>query len=123
MELEFRGEFFCNNVYNFWSEPCNPLIYKLGKMEIAANVFLALVLIMHFYLFVMACIKTHKWRMQKKRERAARRNIELQYHRSPEEHARNQPPPPAYTPSAGSDRDLEGGESPVSQDENVVKYA
>lgn len=41
--LEFDGLVPCVD-WNFWSQQCNPLIYTLGKMEIAANVFLALIL-------------------------------------------------------------------------------
>lgn len=29
---------------NFWSKPCQPMIYTLGKMEIAGSVFLGLLL-------------------------------------------------------------------------------
>ena len=54
--------------------------------------------IIHFILFVYACIATHKWRKAKKLSASERRNIELQYNRSPEEHLESQPP--AYTPSA-----------------------
>lgn len=43
--IEFENGFVpCDNEYNFWSQYCNPLIYSLGKMEMAANVFLALIL-------------------------------------------------------------------------------
>ena len=97
------------------------MIYDLGRMEIAANVFLGLVIILHFALFVWACIKTHQWRMQKKRERIERRNIELQYHRHPEEHASRQPP--AYTPRAENEDELRSPVSPISHDEAAVKYA
>ena len=34
----------CNTLFNFWSETCQPTIYTIGKIEIAANVFLALIL-------------------------------------------------------------------------------
>ena len=90
-------------------------------MEIAANVFLALVLIMHFILFVYACIACHKWRRARKRERVQRRNIELQYHRSPEEHMQGRPP--AYTPSVNTANSLRSPDSPVSGDETAAKYA
>ncbi|KAL8924464.1 MAG: hypothetical protein Q9172_002675 [Xanthocarpia lactea] len=30
--------------WNFWSEPCQPAIYTAGKLEIAANVFLGLLM-------------------------------------------------------------------------------
>ena len=63
--------------------------------------------IIHFTLFVYACIATHKWRKAKKVTAAERRNIELQYNRSPEEHLESQPP--AYTPSAA-----ESARTPVS---------
>ncbi|KAL8666877.1 MAG: hypothetical protein Q9202_001117 [Teloschistes flavicans] len=39
--LEFDGFIPCNG-WNFWSQPCNPVIYTAGKLEIAANVFLGL---------------------------------------------------------------------------------
>lgn len=58
--------------------------------------------VLHVTLFVFACIDTKKWRRAAKMAKSERHNIELQYHRSPEEHLANQPP--AYTPSAeGSD--------------------
>ena len=71
----------------------------------------------HITLFVFACIATHKRRMAKKRAATESRNVELQYHRSPEEHMAEQPPaPPAYTPSAeGSTR------SHPRAEENPVK--
>ncbi|KAL6714507.1 hypothetical protein ACLMJK_007932 [Lecanora helva] len=97
VQFEFDGFIPCVG-YNTWSHECNPLIYTLGRMEIAANVFLALILIIHFVLFVFACIATHKRRMANKRAATETRNVELQYHRSPEEHMAQQPP--AYTPSA-----------------------
>jgi len=53
--------------------------------------------LIHFTLFIYACIATHKYRMTAKRQRTERRNIELQYHRHPEDHTAHQPP--AYTPS------------------------
>ena len=97
--------------------------------------------IIHFILFVFACIATHKWRKASKRSAAERRNIELQYHRSPEEHLSQQPP--AYTPSAqgsirtptsavsehenpfkdGRDLPAEGADVNPFRDENAVKYA
>ncbi|KAM0803560.1 hypothetical protein BDR22DRAFT_839137 [Usnea florida] len=98
VEIEFGNGLVPCDEYNYWSEVCNPLIYTLGRTEIAANVFLALILIIHFILFVYACIATHKWRKAKKLSASERRNIELQYNRSPEEHLESQPP--AYTPSA-----------------------
>ncbi|KAL8987247.1 MAG: hypothetical protein Q9177_003527, partial [Variospora cf. flavescens] len=51
-----------------------------------------------FTLFVLACIATHRHRRATKTARTATRNIQLQYHRSPEEHAAAQEPLPAYTP-------------------------
>ncbi|KAL9004649.1 MAG: hypothetical protein Q9188_002540 [Gyalolechia gomerana] len=84
------------NQWNYWSEPCNPVIYTAGKIQIAANVFLALLIILSFTLFVLGCIATHKHRRAARRSRIAARNIQLQYHRSPEEHAAQEPP--AYTP-------------------------
>ncbi|CAF9916791.1 hypothetical protein IMSHALPRED_003295 [Imshaugia aleurites] len=97
--VEFDGLVPCD-VYNYWSQDCSPLIYTLGRIEIAANVFLALILIIHKTLFVYACIATHKLRKAKKLSTVERRNIELQYNRSPEEHRESQPP--AYTPSAAA---------------------
>ncbi|MCJ1450046.1 hypothetical protein MMC28_000374 [Mycoblastus sanguinarius] len=138
--LDVDGFVPCDD-WNYWSEECQPLIYTLGRMEIAANVFLAFILIIHFILFVFACIATHKWRKASKRSAAERRNIELQYHRSPEEHLSQQPP--AYTPSAqgsirtptsavsehenpfkdGRDLPAEGADVNPFRDENAVKYA
>ncbi len=70
--------------------------------------------IIHFILFVFACIATHKWRKANKRAATESRNVELQYHRSPEEHMAQQPP--AYSPSAeGSAR------TPASVDKNPFK--
>ncbi|KAF6228169.1 hypothetical protein HO133_007899 [Letharia lupina] len=116
--VEFDGMVPCDE-YNYWSQICNPLIYTLGRTEIAANVFLALILIIHFTLFVYACIATHKLRKAKKLTAAERRNIELQYNRSPEEHRESQPP--AYTPSAkGSARTPV---SAVSEEDNPFKDA
>ncbi|KAL2044897.1 hypothetical protein N7G274_002672 [Stereocaulon virgatum] len=107
--LEFDGIIPCD-AFNYWSYQCNPLIYTLGKMEIAANVFLALILFIHFALFVFACIATHRWRKAKKIAATERRNIELTYHRSPAQHKEQQPP--AYTPSA------KGSHSAGDHDEN-----
>ena len=77
--------------------------------------------IIHFNLFVMACIATHKWRKEGKRNRIERRNIELQYHRSPEEHMAQQPP--AYSaPSNDKHASRAGGESPTNG-ESAAKYA
>ena len=115
------GDYIPCDEFNIWSYPCNPLIYTLGKMEIAANVFLAFVLMIHFVLFVFACIATHKWRMAKKRDRVQRRNIELQYHRSPEEHKQGQPP--AYTPSMNNEASSKSPANSLSPDEHAVKYA
>lgn len=70
--------------------------------------------ILHFTLFVLSCISVHRLRRRKRLSRihpnlhntptantidpmTAQRNIELQYHRSPEEHAAKSPSiPPAY---------------------------
>ncbi|KAL9604623.1 MAG: hypothetical protein Q9219_000343 [cf. Caloplaca sp. 3 TL-2023] len=93
--LEF-GEYIPCNQWNFWSEPCNPVIYTAGKVEIAANVFLGLLIILSFTLFVLACIATHRHRRAVRRKRTSASNIQLQYHRSPEEHAAQEPP--AYSP-------------------------
>ncbi|KAL8944058.1 MAG: hypothetical protein Q9211_000723 [Gyalolechia sp. 1 TL-2023] len=85
--LEFNDYIPCNR-WNYWSEPCNPVIYTAGKMEIAANVFLALLIILSFTLFVLGCTAAQNLR------RAARRarDLQLQHRRSPEDQ------PPAYTP-------------------------
>ena len=48
-----------------------------------------------------------------------RRNIELQYNRSPEEHRESQPP--AYTPSAAGSRGTPA--SAVSEEDNPFKDA
>lgn len=58
--------------------------------------------IFSFTLFVLACITTHKHRRAARRSRNGTRDIQLQYHRSPEEHAAHQPP--LYTPR--SDEEL-----------------
>ena len=58
----------------------------------------------HFALFVMACIATRKWRHEAKQARTGRRNIELQYHRSPEEHTAKQP---VVYPTGNSDKNIE----------------
>ncbi|KAL8952667.1 MAG: hypothetical protein Q9222_001435 [Ikaeria aurantiellina] len=93
--IEFGNYIPCNG-WNFWSEPCNEIIYTAGKIEIAANVFLGLIIILTFTLFVMACIATHKHRRAVRRNRISTRNIQLQCNRSPEEHAAQEPP--AYSP-------------------------
>ncbi|KAK4697807.1 metal transporter CNNM, partial [Lecanoromycetidae sp. Uapishka_2] len=111
--LDFDGFVPCDD-WNYWTYQCNPLIYTLGKMEIAANVFLALILIIHFILFVFACIATHKWRKAQKQSANGRHNVELQYHRSPEEHAEGQPP--AYTPST-----QDSIKTPAGNEENPFK--
>ena len=125
MRFEFEDGLVPCVSYNWWSKACNPLIYQLGKQEIAANVFLALVLITHFVLFVRACVMTHRYRKHSKHDQAMRRNIELQYHRSPEEHQRHAPP--AYTPpDAGKRESASSPVSPISAssaDETAVKYA
>ncbi|KAL9016522.1 MAG: hypothetical protein Q9185_006143 [Variospora sp. 1 TL-2023] len=38
------GDFIPCRQWNYWSEPCNPVIYTAGKLEIAANVFLGLLM-------------------------------------------------------------------------------
>lgn len=53
----------------------------------------------------MACIATHKWRREAKKAKVERRNIELQYHRRPEEHKAQQPPHPY--PEADFDKHFE----------------
>ncbi|KAL8943833.1 MAG: hypothetical protein Q9216_000826 [Gyalolechia sp. 2 TL-2023] len=93
--LKFNDFIPCNQ-WNYWSEPCNPVIYTAGKIEIAANVFLGLLIILSLTLFVLGCIAVHKHRRAARRSRITARNIQLQYHRSPDEHAAQQPP--AYTP-------------------------
>jgi hypothetical protein len=64
--------------------------------------------IIHFTLFVFACIATHKWRKAQKQPFTERRNIELQYHQSPEAHMEQQPP--AYRPSAAGSTKTSTGE-------------
>ena len=75
--------------------------------------------IIHFALFVFACVATHRWRKAKKLSAAERRNIELQYNRSPEDHLQSQPP--AYTPSAEGSTRIPV--SAVSEDDNPFKDA
>lgn len=41
--LEFNGMILCNGL-NQWSKPCQPDIYRIGGIEIAANVFLCFLL-------------------------------------------------------------------------------
>ncbi|KAL8733923.1 MAG: hypothetical protein Q9181_003398 [Wetmoreana brouardii] len=41
--VKYRGTIICNH-WNFWSEPCEPAIYTAGRLEIAANVFLGLLM-------------------------------------------------------------------------------
>ena len=82
--------------------------------------------IIHFILFVFACIATHKWRKSRKQAASGRRNIELQYHRSPAEHMEQQPP--AYTPSSAASQGEDPFKDPVhhagpSEDENPFKDA
>ncbi|KAI4129006.1 MAG: hypothetical protein LQ338_002473 [Usnochroma carphineum] len=116
---EYDGYILCNQ-WNLWSEPCNPVIYTAGKIEIAANVFLGLLIILTFTLFVLACVATHKHRRAQRTAKVASRNIRLQYHRSPEEHAvaRLEPQqPPAYSPRADGDDEERG--MPVG----ATKYA
>ena len=60
----------------------------------------------------MACIATHRWRRRVKQAVSERRNIELQYHRSPEEHTAQQPR------SGEVDKDIEANGVPPA-----VKYA
>ena len=58
----------------------------------------------------MACIATRKWRREAKKAKTERRNIELQYHRSPEEHKAQQPEP---LRNADIDKDIEAGNGAV----------
>ncbi|KAL8924907.1 MAG: hypothetical protein Q9208_003790 [Pyrenodesmia sp. 3 TL-2023] len=88
--------------WNWRSEACVPVIYTAGRIEIAANVFLGLLIIFSFTLFVLACIATHKYRRAARRSRVGTHNIQLQYHRSPEEHAAHQPP--LYTPRSDEEQ-------------------
>ncbi|KAL8898178.1 MAG: hypothetical protein Q9192_002206 [Flavoplaca navasiana] len=83
--------------YNFWSEPCQPAIYTVGRIEIAANVFLGLLIIFEFTLFFLACVALHKHRKATRQSRMPARLSQLQYNRDPEAHAAEQPP--AYAPS------------------------
>lgn len=50
----------------------------------------------------MACMALRKWRREAKKAVAERRNIELQYHRSPEEHRAK-----AYPTGDHHDKDIE----------------
>ena len=112
--------------YNYWSKPCNPLIYRLGKMEIAASVFLALTLIAHFILFVRACVLTHQLRKRKGLESNARRNIELQYRRDPADHEWHAPAYPvdvAKRESAGSPVSPVSPVSATNPHDSTTKYA
>ena len=77
--------------------------------------------IIHFALFVNACIATHKWRKEANLARTERRNIELQYHRSPEEHMAQQPP--SYTPASDVKHASRAGEESPTNEESAVKWA
>ncbi|KAL8715825.1 MAG: hypothetical protein Q9220_000492 [cf. Caloplaca sp. 1 TL-2023] len=120
--VEFGSYIPCNG-WNFWSEPCNAIIYTAGKIEIAANVFLGLITILTFTLFVMACIATHKHRRAVRRNRASTRNIQLQYNRSPQEHAAQEPP--AYSPRKMTTDEEEGGvkQATTAVSGGATKYA
>ncbi|KAL9000708.1 MAG: hypothetical protein Q9169_000744 [Polycauliona sp. 2 TL-2023] len=93
----FRNGYIPCRGYNFWSEPCQPAIYTVGKIEIAANVFLGLLIIFEFTLFFMACAALHNHRKAIRESRMPARLSQLQYNRDPEAHAAQEPP--AYTPS------------------------
>ena len=41
--IDIDGFVPCDD-FNFWSQACQPEIYTIGKVEIAANVFLGLIL-------------------------------------------------------------------------------
>ncbi|MCJ1336322.1 hypothetical protein MMC09_001598 [Bachmanniomyces sp. S44760] len=86
------GNVDCGFFFNEWARQCNPIAYTIGNLEIAGIVFLFLIFVIHFTLFVFACIDTHKWRMADKTSMKESRNIQLQYHRDPEEHTANSPP-------------------------------
>lgn len=76
----------------------------------------------HFALFVMACIATHKWRKAAKGARTERQNIELQYNRSPDEHTAQQPP--AYSAPTDDKRLSSTTAGTSSTDDNAaMKYA
>ena len=66
-----------------------------------------------------ACIATHRLRKSKQLDAAERRNIELQYNRSPEEHRESQPP--AYTPSPAGNASMPG--SAAKEEDNPFKDA
>ncbi|KAL8840741.1 MAG: hypothetical protein Q9170_001179 [Blastenia crenularia] len=111
--------------WDSWSQPCNPVIYTAGKLEIAANVFLLSLMyvllplfcvfqasclrdagetksVLSFALFVLGCIATHNYRLARRRSLIAARNIQLQYHRSPAEHAAQGPPAYAFRSDEGN---------------------
>ena len=44
VEIEIGDLIPCTNWFNFWSEACQPTIYTIARIEIAANVFLGLIL-------------------------------------------------------------------------------
>ena len=99
---------------------------KFGTSISVSSANIKLSRIIHFILFVFACIATHKWRKASKRAATERRNIELQYHRSPTEHMEQQPP--AYTPSSAASQEENPFKDPVhnagpSDDENPLKDA
>ncbi|KAL8909510.1 MAG: hypothetical protein Q9207_000190 [Kuettlingeria erythrocarpa] len=88
--------------WNSRAEPCLPVIYIAGKAEIAGSVFLGLLIIFSFTLFILACIAAHRHRLAARRSKDDTHNIQLQYHRSPEEHAAQEPP--AYKPRSDEEQ-------------------
>jgi len=62
-------EFWHNNV----EEDGGPLLWhvlkQIGGLELAAVIFACFVWVLHFVLFILACIDTHKWRKARKANR------------------------------------------------------
>ena len=84
-----------------------PVIYSIGGMEAVASVLLFLIFCIHFALFVLAYRDVKKRIAVDRSPEAGRYNIELQHHRTPEEHRARQPVaenrasvPPAYSSEA-----------------------
>lgn len=65
---------------------------------------------------------THRLRKQKQRDDVERRNIQLQYHRSPEEHQRDAPVFAAGEAKRDSGASTATAVSRTSQDNVAVKY-
>lgn len=57
---------------NLRSKVCSPMIYTLGRVELAANVFLCLLILAQFTLFVYSCVAAHRHRIARRQARRSR---------------------------------------------------